>query len=214
MGLELGAAESVTSFLIMFGILEYPPFGYGYGYEPMIARRFYRSRSPFDNYVSAVQRQLERILYDGLLDLCDDLGKEGAEEAATEGKKEQQEQQAPQEEQQEKEAAKQFSFSSISQSRRGRAMGELVEEHRERVVRGDGSVHTVTRRQIGDRWYVHESHSTKDGESSSKETWHNVPEDAIESFKSEWEEKKLLTDQRETEKPAIKEDAKPEKESE
>ena len=189
----------------MFGILEYPPFGYGYGYEPMIARRFYRR---------SIRRELERILYDGLLDLCDDLGREGAAEAATEGKEEQQEQQAPQEEQQEKEAAKQFSFSSISQSRRGRAMGELVEEHRERVVRGDGSVHTVTRRQIGDRWYVHESHSTKDGESSSKETWHNVPEDAIESFKSEWEEKKLLTDQRETEKPAIKEDAKPEKESE
>ena len=55
-------------------------------------------------------------------------------------------------------------------------------------MRGDGSVHTVTRRQIGDRWYVHESHSTKDGETSTKETWHNVPEDQMASFKKEWED--------------------------
>lgn len=188
----------------MFGILEYPPFGYGYRYEPYFARRLYRS---------SMQRELEKILYDGLFDLCDDLA--GGEELETVPETKE----APQQEE------RQFSFSSFRQSRRGGAAGELVEEHRERVVRGDGSVHTVTRRQLGDRWYVHESHSTKDGESSSKETWHNVPEDAIESFKSEWEEKRLITDQRnrplqqpepepesETEKPALQ-DNEPESQS-
>ena len=57
--------------------------------------------------------------------------------------------------------------------------------HRERVVNEDGSVHVVTRRQLGDRWSIQESH-TKDGSTSNKETWHNVPEDAISSFEAEW----------------------------
>ena len=88
---------------------------------------------------------------------------------------------------------RQFFFrSSVTESRGGRSRSERIEEHRERIMGSDGSVHTVTRRQIGDRWYVHESHSTKDGESSSKETWHNVPEESIDSFKKEWECKNCL----------------------
>ena len=73
-------------------------------------------------------------------------------------------------------------FFRSSTFRRGK---DVVEEHRERVVNEDGSVHVVTRRQLGDRWSIHESH-TKDGSTSSKETWHNVPEDAISSFEAEW----------------------------
>ena len=53
----------------------------------------------------------------------------------------------------------------------------------------DGSVHTTTRRRLGDRWYEQETHTDKDGKSTSKETWHNVPEESIESFKSEWSAK-------------------------
>ena len=64
-----------------------------------------------------------------------------------------------------------------------------VEEHREKVTDQDGIVHTTLRRRLGDRWYEVESHTDKDGKSTSKETWHNVPEDQIEAFKKEWSEK-------------------------
>ena len=65
---------------------------------------------------------------------------------------------------------------------------DYVEEHRERVTDADGE-HTTLRRRLGDRWYETETHTDKDGKSTSKETWHNVPEDHIEAFKQEWESK-------------------------
>lgn len=201
----------------MFGFLEYPPLGYrypyGYGYAPLICRR----SSPFDSYVRSVQTQLARILYDGLLELYDAPEPEEAQpEAEAEGKDEHKEQ----EEQEEKDPVRQVFFSSVRTSRTSGRRGdsERIEEHRERITQPDGSVHTVTRRQIGDRWYVHESHTAKDGESTSKETWHNVPEEAIQSFKDEWQQKHALTDQHQDQRgqqgqqSAIQGDAKPESE--
>ncbi|OHT07826.1 hypothetical protein TRFO_23870 [Tritrichomonas foetus] len=61
-----------------------------------------------------------------------------------------------------------------------------VEEHRERVQDSDGKVHTTTRRRLGDRWYEATSITDEEGKTSTKETWHNVPEDQIEQFKQEW----------------------------
>ena len=66
---------------------------------------------------------------------------------------------------------------------------DYVEEHRERVTDEDGGVHIKTRRRLGDRWYEQETHTDNEGKVSSKETWHNVPSEAIESFKSEWSSK-------------------------
>ena len=181
--------------------MEYPPFGYRYAYEPVFCRRLYRNRiSPFESYVTNVQRQLESILYDGLFDLVEHHARQEPEQQEQQEKHESEpkqeearEKEEKQEEDQEAPQSQSFFFSSsVTLSRDGRGRSELVEEHRERVMGRDGSVHTVTRRQIGDRWYVHESHSTKDGESSSKETWHNVPEEAIESFKQEWEDRHSL----------------------
>ncbi|OHS99548.1 hypothetical protein TRFO_34013 [Tritrichomonas foetus] len=61
-----------------------------------------------------------------------------------------------------------------------------VEEHRERVHDSDGKVHVTTRRRLGDRWYEATSITDEEGKTSTKETWHNVPEDQIEHFKQEW----------------------------
>lgn len=61
-----------------------------------------------------------------------------------------------------------------------------VEEHREKVTDSDGKVHQTTRRRLGDRWYEAESTTDADGKTSSKETWHNVPENEQEQFKNEW----------------------------
>ena len=85
-----------------------------------------------------------------------------------------------------------------------------VEEHREKVTDTDGKVHQTTRRRLGDRWYEAESITGDDGKTSTKETWHNVPEDQIEKFKSEWVEKHNLKYEPKTE--AIAHDEKKEEE--
>ena len=170
----------------------------------------------WDDYVRNVQNQLAKILYEGLFELTEQEGAPDTEEkkqpeqpkpeAASESQREEEQgkekeseeaEESKEEKRQEQEPycspVRQFFFrSSVTESRGGRSRSERIEEHRERIMGSDGSVHTVTRRQIGDRWYVHESHSTKDGESSSKETWHNVPEESIDSFKKEWECKNCL----------------------
>lgn len=74
-------------------------------------------------------------------------------------------------------------FYSSSSSYDGK---NYVEEHREKVTDADGMTHQTTRRRLGDRWYQAESTTDKDGKTTSRETWHNVPEDQTEQFKAEW----------------------------
>ena len=63
----------------------------------------------------------------------------------------------------------------------------VVEESRESVTEEDGTVHSTTKRRLGDRWCESEVHTDKDGQQTSKDTWYNVPEDQIEAFKTEWD---------------------------
>jgi hypothetical protein len=69
---------------------------------------------------------------------------------------------------------------------------DYVEEHRERFTGEDGGIHVRTRRRLGDRWYEIEDHTDADGKKSQRETWHNVGDDQIESFKQEWTERYQL----------------------
>ena len=66
---------------------------------------------------------------------------------------------------------------------------DFVEEHREKMTDKDGKVHSTTRKRLGDRWCETQSLTDENGKTSTKETWHNVPEDQIESFKAEWSKK-------------------------
>ena len=179
-----------TSFTRMFGLLEYPSYAYRYGYpyEPLLLSRRYRTRSPFDSYISAVHGKIAKLLYEEI------FGPQTETEAATET-----EAQTETGHNNDNQPPRHIFSSSIVKSSIY-AGDDVVEEHRERVMNEDGSVHVVTRRQIGDRWYVHESHSDKDGASSTKETWHNVAEDDIDAFKKEWEDRKAsaLPQSRET----------------
>ena len=63
-----------------------------------------------------------------------------------------------------------------------------VEENRQKITNSDGKVQYKTTRRLGDRWYQSESTTNKDGKVSTKEVWHNVSEDKIDQFKSEWAE--------------------------
>lgn len=62
----------------------------------------------------------------------------------------------------------------------------FVEEEREKLTQPDGKVHFATKRRLGERWYESESITNENGETSCKETWHNVPEDEIDQFKLDW----------------------------
>jgi hypothetical protein len=66
---------------------------------------------------------------------------------------------------------------------------DYVEEHREKVTGSDGETRIATRRRLGDRWYENEVVIDKDGKKNERETWHNVGDDDIETFKLEWGEK-------------------------
>jgi hypothetical protein len=66
---------------------------------------------------------------------------------------------------------------------------DYIEEHREKVMGSDGTTRIATRRRLGDRWYENEVHVDKTGEKTERETWHNVSDEDIESFKAEWSAK-------------------------
>lgn len=185
----------------MFGLIRHPfydyDYGYDYGYEPLFVRRRFRADtrgSRIQTYIRNVQRRLAEILYDEFDQqiVGEDCGSsaephpEQDMSASPDAQKEKSETGQPQQAQQPQQifSSRSSSFVRANLDEGGR----LVEEHRERVTGGDGSVHVVTRRQIGDRWYTHESHVSSDGTSSTKETWHNVGDDETASFKKEWED--------------------------
>jgi hypothetical protein len=66
---------------------------------------------------------------------------------------------------------------------------DYVEEHREKVTGADGQTRIATRRRLGDRWYENEIHIDQEGKKTERETWHNVGDDDIETFKREWSDK-------------------------
>ena len=193
----------LTSFSRMFGYFDDPFF---YGYRPRYY--VYRPRvSVFDEYMASVAERLAELLEDESFHARHGLEFERKKEALESAMKHDA---ADHSETKAKAEAKSLygsdeapsapakpSKAPAPASRRGYFFQsrssfngrDYVEEHRERVTDDDGSVHTTTRRRLGDRWYEQETHTDKDGKSTSKETWHNVPEESIESFKSEWSAK-------------------------
>ena len=194
----------LTSFSRMFGYFDDPFF---YGYRP----RYYAYRprlSVFDEYMASVAERLAELLEDESFHARHGLEfepdhSETKAKAESEAKSLYGSDEAPS-------APAKPSKPSSPASRRGYFFQsrssfngkDYVEEHRERVTDDDGSVHTTTRRRLGDRWYEQETHTDKDGKSTSKETWHNVPEESIESFKSEWSAKHGLKYEGSSDAPA------------
>ena len=179
----------------MFGLLEYTPYAcYRYAYDPWRLQRGIQSRHTIQTYIMALQRRIDRMLCDDLLAELDEPTQQTQEQT----QEQEQHDHHKQNDMSQNQGATRVFRSSVMRSTLA-SDRDVIEEHRERMTNEDGSVHVVTRRQIGDRWYLHESHSDKDGATTSKETWHNVSEDAIESFKKEWEDRHSIPFGRETE---------------
>ena len=169
-------------------------FGY-YGDPYWVYRRprlYYPRRNFVDRYLAAVEDALGDLFEaDRCAEACS--GKEeqaqakpeGEEKGTCEGKDKAESEVKPVQKPKRLVAPRQSYF---YESRSRYDGHDYVEEHRERVSDADGE-HTTLRRRLGDRWYETETHTDKDGKSTSKETWHNVGEDDIESFKAEWEAK-------------------------
>lgn len=169
----------------MFAFLEYPHYG-------RVSRPAFAF---FDRYMASVERRLARMIDEQILNeeqmskLEQDLKDLESSDNSQTKTKEGQEKQEPQS----SESAKKLPYRGyFFESHTARNGDDLVEEHRQRVTESDGSVHVTTRRRIGDRWYENETHIDKDGKNTSKDTWHNVPDDKIDSFKQEWEQRHSL----------------------
>ncbi|OHS94652.1 hypothetical protein TRFO_39211 [Tritrichomonas foetus] len=87
----------------------------------------------------------------------------------------------------EKETETSRSFSSFKQSfMKG---PHMIEEVRERSCDSStGITREITKRRLGNKWVEIEEETGKDGNTKTKETWHNVSEDQTEEFKKLWEE--------------------------
>ena len=170
----------------MFGFFDDPFDDFFYYPRQLIIRR----PNYVDEYYNQVQRRLNQVLRDefGLPPnpTRADIQRRAAElqrhmdEAAHGGKKEE-----DSDEKEEKKPKRQLPYYFYQSSSYSNG-NDFVEEHREKKTDKDGKVHTITRRRLGDRWYESESITDENGKESTKETWHNVPEDKIESFKEEW----------------------------
>ncbi|OHT06026.1 hypothetical protein TRFO_05663 [Tritrichomonas foetus] len=75
----------------------------------------------------------------------------------------------------------------------------VAEEHRERITELDGTVRMITKRSLGEKWFQSER-IIKGDQTSSKEIWHNVPEEEVESFKVAWKTQFDKQNQKHTEK--------------
>ncbi|KAH0786151.1 cysteine protease [Histomonas meleagridis] len=69
--------------------------------------------------------------------------------------------------------------------------GNVIEELREKTCDGtSGSVKETTTRRIGNKWCTIEEETNKNGEKTTREKWHNVPENEVDKFKAKWEKHK------------------------
>ena len=203
----------MTSLLtLMFGYFDDP---FDYGYIPTYYRVYRPRISVFDKYMADVAQRLDKLVKDEMFyprhsleleekkEAHESAMKDDAKdksEAKAEAKAQHGSDQAPEPK---KERRARPNLGYFFQSRSTYNGRDYVEEHRERVAEDDGSVHTTLRRRLGDRWYETETHTDKDGKSTSKETWHNVPESDIEKFKEEWTAKHELKHEKSEPTPAV-----------
>ena len=163
----------------MFGFFDDPFY---YGYRPTYYRVYRPRVSVFDSYMADVAQRLEELLEDEMFyprhsldferrkaalenamehDAADHSeAKAKAEREAkslyNEAKPEEKSTEAPQPKPEKKPLPYRGYFFQSRSTFNGK---DYVEEHREKVTGGDGSVHTTMRRRLGDRWYENETHT-------------------------------------------------------
>jgi len=90
---------------------------------------------------------------------------------------------------------------------------EKFEEIREQTIQDDKTYITKIKR-IDNRWVQVDEVIDKDGKKTSKETWHNVGEDEIDSFNDEWSLRRGIEGKSKEEVPSIKSEQKEDKKEE
>ena len=196
----------------MFGYFDDPFY---YGYTPTYYRVYRPRASVFDRYLADVADRLEGLLEDEMFFPRHSLDFERAKGEPEHATKHDTDKKGEATAKEEGEAKDQHGSDKTPPSKPHTRRGyffesrsayngrDYVEEHRERVTDGDGNVRIITRRRLGDRWYENETSTDKDGKSTSKETWHNVPESDIDKFKEEWTAKHSLKHAKTAETPAV-----------
>jgi hypothetical protein len=159
-----------------------------YAYNPFDLQRNRNRRSRYLNYLENRLANLINDEFEGLEDFWEDSTprpvehRESRPDAASESRES-----AP---------VPQVRKSQFSLHSSSRINGQdCIEEHREKFVGEGGDVHVRTRQRLGDRWHETETHTDAQGKNTERETWHNVGDDQIEAFKTEWDQKHKPTPQ-------------------
>ncbi len=175
----------MTSFLFLFMFDYLSPFFYNH------PRYYIRRFDPVEHYLYNLQRQLNDLLDDDDYEYEYVKPKSENKPENKSDKKEDMKKEEPKSEKKEdkKEEKKDKRNQYIKKQQRYEIFNNhnYIEEHHEESIDFDGNKHIVDRRQLGNRWYERESLINSEGKESTKESWHNIPDKEIESFKEEWD---------------------------
>ncbi len=217
----------MTSFLFLFMFDYLSPFFYNH------PRYYIRRFDPVEHYLYNLQRQLNDLLDDDYEYDCvqpksekkeekkkevtkQEEPKDKKEDIKKEEIKDKKEETKDKKEEIKKDEKKDKMNQYIKKQQRYEIFNNhnYIEEHHEESIDFDGNKHIVDRRQLGNRWYERESLINSEGKESTKESWHNIPDKDIESFKEEWNTLHgIKTDCKPTEALEHKSESKPKEEN-
>lgn len=194
-------------------------------YDPFMEYRPIRIYHPF-NVMQRYFVNLEHRLNSLFADVFNEEYNNMIEQDKSKENKEQKEQEKPKEEQKEQPEENEFkkdlketqkkivkknenykpqNYYKTFSSQRYFNGNEKFEEIREQTSDGDKTYVSKIKR-IGNRWVQVDEIVDKEGKKTTKETWHNVSEDEIDTFENEWSLRRGIEaiGSKNEEKPAIK----------
>ena len=206
----------------MFGYFEDPFYEPYFGYRPV---RIYHPFNVMNRYFNNLEHRLNSLFADAfeeeLNNMIEDKSnkkdeqkeqKEEKPEENSEFKKDLKETQKKIEKKNEN--YKPLIYGRSYSSQRMYNGNEKFEEIREQTNDGEKTYITKIKR-IGNRWVQIDDVIDKEGKKITKETWHNVGENEIDSFENEWSLRRGIQEiGGKNEKPAIKTEVKEEKKEE
>lgn len=202
----------------MFGYFEDPFYEPYFGYRPV---RIYHPFNVMNRYFNNLEHRLNSLFADAFEE---ELNNMIEDKSNTKDEQKEQKEEKPEEKSEDKKDLKEnekknenykpLIYGRSYSSQRMYNGNEKFEEIREQTNDGEKTYITKIKR-IGNRWVQIDDVIDKEGKKVTKETWHNVGEDEIDSFENEWSLRRGIQEiGGKNEKPAIKTEVKEEKKEE
>ena len=202
----------------MFGYFEDPFYEPYFGYRPV---RIYHPFNVMNRYFNNLEHRLNSLFADAFEE---ELNNMIEDKSNTKDEQKEQKEEKPEEKSEDKKDLKEnekknenykpLIYGRSYSSQRMYNGNEKFEEIREQTNDGEKTYITKIKR-IGNRWVQIDDVIDKEGKKITKETWHNVGENEIDSFENEWSLRRGIQEiGSKNEKPAIKTEVKEEKKEE